>query len=46
MTAGTSAFGAAPAGLLDPDVLAESAWRLYQNRTEAEVVMNTLSAAI
>lgn len=46
MTAGTSAFGTAPAGLLDPDVLAESAWRLYQNRTEAEVVMNALSAAI
>jgi hypothetical protein len=41
MLANPAAFGGVPAVTLDPDDLADLAWRLYAERDSAEAVINT-----
>jgi NAD(P)-dependent dehydrogenase (short-subunit alcohol dehydrogenase family) len=41
MTADPNMFGGATASTLNPDELADTAWRLYQERTDAEAVVST-----
>jgi hypothetical protein len=43
MTADPNVFGGATAGTLNPDELANTAWRLYQDRSDAEAIVSTFA---
>lgn len=42
MSTGAAAFGDTPLATLNPDDLADIAWRLYRDRSQAEAVVNAL----
>jgi hypothetical protein len=44
MTANADLFGNVEVATLNPDELADTVWRLYTDRTEAEAVVNALAA--
>ena len=46
MQANPDLFGDLTAATLNPDELAETVWRLYTERTEAEAVVNALAARL
>ena len=44
MQANPDLFGSVDVATLNPDELAETLWRLYTERTQAEAVVNALAA--